>query len=69
MWEMKNMNEEIKTLREENEKLRRLLDEASQTLYNNGFKEESKRIDCEAEFWDVWGNEVESNINIKEERE
>ena len=49
MWEMKNMNEEIKTLREENEKLRRLLDEASQTLHNNGFKEESERIDCEAE--------------------
>lgn len=49
MWEMKSMNEEIKILREENKKLKKLLDEASQTLHNNGLEEESKRIDCEAE--------------------
>ena len=49
MWGIKSMNEEIKTLKEENEKLRKLLDEASQVLHDNGFEEESKKIDCEAE--------------------
>lgn len=44
-----NINDEIKRLREENEKLRKILDDASQYLQDNGFEEKSKSIDCEAE--------------------
>lgn len=44
-----NINDEIKRLREENERLRKILDDASQYLQDNGFEEKSKNIDCEAE--------------------
>jgi hypothetical protein len=40
---------DLKTLKDENKDLRRLLNKASQILQNNGFENESKAIDCMAE--------------------